>query len=304
MSVVNTLAVARVNWMKILNDEMDGFPSTYKSFVREFSTRQSYEDVKTLTGFGLPTLTSEGASPTYDTRRKLYTKSNTPVKWQVAWLQSEESEYKDPNNQISQNARLAGNAMAHGREKNSADLLNYAFTAGYTGPDAQTFGYTAHPSNGGPTYANCTSTTLGTALNVVSLNSAKQQVRAQVDGKNKRRTPVNVWKLLIGSANEHTALELLTTTQGKPFSANNEVNSARNRMSTEALVVDYWTNNSGLGWMLLPSDESRNPFFMLHGMPLDTKVYDKENGTRVFRTREEYVHNWFHAYDTWIDLGA
>ncbi len=304
MSIVNTLAVARTNWMKIMNDEMEGFPSVYKSFVREFSTRQSYEDVKTLTGFGLPTLTSEGADPTYDTRRKLYTKSNTPVKWQVAWLQSEESEFKDPNNQISQNARLAGNAMAHGRDKNSADLLNYAFTSGYTGPDSQTFGYTAHPSNGGPTYANCTSTTVGNALNVQTLNSAKQSVRSQVDGKNKRRTPVMQWKLLVGSGLEHTSLELLQTTPSQPFSANNTMNSARHKMNTEPLVVDYWTNNSGLGWMLLPAAEDRNPLFMLKGMPLETKVYDLENGTRSFRTFEEYVHNWFHAYDTWIDLGA
>jgi len=302
-TIVSTLDVGRDVWMQVIQDNMGAFPSTFNRFLRVFKSRQSSEFVKTLTGFPLPVLTNESAKPTLQSRRKLYTQEKTPVKWQVAYEKTDEAKFKDPTRTLAQDAALAAEAIAHGREKRAADLFNYAATSGYTGPDSQTLMYTAHPTNGGPTYANCTSTSSGVALSASALNSAKQGARSQVDGQNKKRTPILQWTLVVGYANIFYAEELAGSTL-MPDTADNNINSARMKVAAAPLVLDYWDANSGLGWGIIPTDVSKSPLYKIQGMPLETEALRLTKGADLYKTFEEDVHGWFHGWDMWLDLGA
>lgn len=303
MHVVNTLAAGRKVFLVTVADNVDKFPSVAPSLYRKFASRQSSEIIKTLTGFGVPVLTPENTAPQIDTRRKLFEQTKTPLKYQVAYVDSDEAKFKDPNNTLAQNAMLAAEAMAHGRESRGTDILKYAFTTGYTHGDGLLFADTAHTTNGGPTYANCTSETNGTALGPAALNAAKQGARQQVDGKNKKRTPIMKWNLVVGPGNIFYAMELLGSTQ-KVDSANNNLNSAARMMGDEAVVLDYWDNNSGLGWCILPADVSKSPLGKITGMPLDVEAIRRETGATLYKTWEEDVHFCFWSYDSWIDIGA
>lgn len=303
MHTVNTLAAGRKTFLVVVTDNIDKFPAVAGSLFRKFTSRQSSEYVKTLTGFGLPVQTNENAAPTIDTRRKLYEHQRTPVKWQVAYEDTDEAKFKDPNNTISQNAMLAAESMAHGRESRRSEVLKYAFTSGYTGPDGLLFADTAHLTNGGPNYANCTSETNGVALSASALNNAKQQARMQPDGKNKKRTPISSWKLVHGPGNIYYARELLNSTL-LPGSANNNINSARMDMNDQSVCLDYWDNNSGLGWCILPADVSKSPLYVIQGMPLDVEAIRRDTGADLYKTWEEDVNGWFSGWDSWIDIGA
>jgi len=305
---VNLLAAARATWKKIMTDNVGAHPSVAAKLIGTvYGTNESYIDMKVLSGFGLPTFSGEGADPVTDNRLKVGNRSYTPTKFQIAWVQTEEADYKDPNNVISQNAALVAQSMMAGRESRFADtFLNLAFNSSYTptASDSLSFGNTAHTSTStGPTYANCSSTTVGSALGPATLNAAKQSVRQQVDGKNIKRIPIQNWNLVVGNGNEYYGSELLNSTQVVD-SANNNPNSAKMKIMGELVVVDWWDANSGLSWMLLPADSGRNPLFRVTGLPLDTFVYPRENGSKLFRTREEDIHGAMTAYDTWIDLGA
>lgn len=302
-TIVSTLDVGRDVWMKVLNDNEGAFPTTFNKLLRIFSSKQSSEFVKTLTGFPLPVQTNENDEPTIQSRRKLYTQEKTPVKWQVAFEKSDEAKFKDPTRTLAQDATLAAESIAHGREKRCADVFNYMATAGYTGPDGLTFIHAAHTTNGGPTYANCSSTSTGTALGPAALNAAKQSARAQVDGQNKKRTPILMWNLVIGYANQFYAEELVQSSM-MPDVADNNVNSARMKVNQSVVMLDYWDANSGLGWGILPADVSKSPVYKINGMPLTTEAIRLTKGADLYKSFEEDVHGWFHSWDNWFDIGA
>lgn len=301
------LSAGRATWKRIMTDNVGTHPAVAARLIGKlYGTNETYIDMKVLSGFGIPTPSGEGADPVTQNRLKVGNRSYTPVKFQIAWVETEEAKFKDPNNVISENARLVTQAMMAGRESRFADtFLNLAFNSSYTptASDTQSFGHTAHTAGSGPTYANCSSVTVGTALSPASLNAAKQSVRQQVDAKGMKRVPVNNWFLVGGNGNEYYGAELLNSSQVVDSNYNN-TNSAKMKIQGELVVVDWWDANSGLSWMLLPADSDRNPLFRVTGMPLDAFNYPRENGSTLYRTREEDIHGAMTAYDTWIDLGA
>ena len=301
------LDAARATWKKVMTDNVGSHPSVAARLIgKVYGTNESYIDMKVLSAFGIPTFSGEGADPVTQNRIKIGNRSYAPVKFQIAWVQTEESEHKDPNNVISQNAQLVTQSMMAGRESRFADtFLNLAFNSSYTptASDALSFGHTAHTAGTGPTYANCTSVTAGVALSAGSLNSAKQSVRQQIDAKSMKRVPVQMWNLVLGNGNEYYGEELMGSTL-MVDTANNNNNSAKLKVNSAPIIVDWWDANQGLSWMLLPADADKNPLFKATGLPLDTFVYPRENGSKLFRTTEEDIHGAMTAYDTWIDLGG
>jgi len=301
--IVATLDVGRDVWMQVINDNVGEFPKTRDKLLRQFNSKQSSEFVKTLTGFPLPVLTNENDEPTLQSRRKLYTQEKTPVKWQIAYEKSDEAKYKDPTRTLAMDAMLAAESIAHGREKRCWDILNYMATSGYTGPDGLTFIHAAHTTNGGPTYANCSSTSTGTALGPAALNAAKPNANSQVDGQNKKRTPIDMWNLVIGAGNEVYAEELVQSS-GMVDVADNNVNSARMKVNQQVVMGRYWDANNSLGWGINPADVSKSPLYIIKGMPLDTEKIRLTKGADLYKSFEEDVHGWFHSWDNWFDLGA
>lgn len=297
--VIDTLGLGRSIYWEMVTTAMADHPTQYTAFCAEAHTKQQFERLGGLTGFGYPSFAPEGTPIATDSRRTLYTADFTPQLYGIAFEWTDVAEYTDQYGKYKENPRLAARSIMQGRELAGANLLNNGFSASFTGPDGVSLFNTAHPTNGGPTYSNRSTGNL--SLTPQALQQAKSDMRRVKDPRNMPMGHTGSSILIVPPEKEVDADIILNSSQ-IPFTANNGDNRYRDRV-TRAMVVDELTSSTA--WFLVSDDVEKNGMFMLFGIPLSTETQrDARTKTTVYVTAEGRVAGWKHGYCKWGTPGA
>ena len=173
----------------ILNEEFDG---VYEQRVDEWrgpfreqtGIPRNYHEEPVLYGFGAAPELPDGSPVSYQAGGTLYMKRYQYRVWGLAFALTQVLVEDGDHIRIGQiYAKHLGQSLIETTETNTANVLNRAFNAAYTGGDGVPLNSAVHPIVNG-TFSNILST--AAALSQTSLEQVLVQIRLAVDNNGKR----------------------------------------------------------------------------------------------------------------------
>lgn len=292
----NSGGLGRRVYLKVMTNAADQQEKQYPALVTEYRTKQAFEQIRQLTGFGYAGTAEEGAPIGATNRRVLYTQTITPVIRSMKTKVSKQALYTDQYGEVRRMFEYMGMSFAATREKVVADLFNNGFSSSYLGPDGVALFSTAHATNGGATYSNRAAT--ATALSEITLASALQEFRATRDPGGLALRQSGKVNLIVPPGQEFKALKLENSIL-TPGNADNDKNVVASRIKTH--VLDELTSTTA--WFLQLQDKRKHSLGLLYRMPMYMKETLDDQGDTTYYAMEEYVTFWSNGYGVWGNEG-
>lgn len=250
-------------------------------------SRRAYEEIISVTGFGLPSIKTEGNSIVYDDEQQGFLTRFKPNVWAMGFIITEEMMEDDLYDTVGQR-RTEGMAysMRQGEEITAANILNRAFTAGYVGGDGVVLGSASHPNVSGGTWSNIAATAAD--LSEAALEQAKIDIDDYRDDRGKRMQ-ANIKQLIISSSNQFEAERILGS-RLRSGTADNDVNAMYTMGSIPKVVVNNYLDDAD-AWFL--QTDVPNGFLKFNRKPM-TFAIDNEFDTSnaKFKAAQRYAVGW------------
>lgn len=291
--------VGRRIYNKIVVDAADGAGPIGREgeyCFNPFPTTQDFEIVKMVDDFNYAQPTDEGDDYYTDERIVMYEASYAWQKYTHGYGWTEEADFTDQYSQLSKNAALVKRAIDDTRAKSASDLFNNGFdTTNFPGIDTVSLFNTAHPTAGGPTWANRPA--IDIALSALAVGQMVQEMMVTRDRKN-RIVPMSTKSIVLRVPPAlHMTAKTIVASALRPGTANNDSNVQRD------IISDVYTDRlltSTTAWFGTDSDKSALGLFMMTGISRQTEMDAvPKNGTVWFYTRDSWLAAWDHARRTW-----
>lgn len=126
------------------------YPEEYREIFSMEKSSKNYEEDTLGAGFGIATLKSEGRAVDYDSDSQGATKRYTHNVYGLGYIVTQE-ELEDGQYEIVSRRRIKrlGYSIRQTLEIVGSNVINRAYTSGYTGADAVVLGSTSHPTLSG-----------------------------------------------------------------------------------------------------------------------------------------------------------
>jgi phage major head subunit gpT-like protein len=158
MSVMTTGNFAKLLWpgiKKIYGDKYNQHKTQYTDIFNKESSDKSYEEYQGLSGFGLAQRKPEGHPIAMDSMRQGFTTRATNVTYALGFIITREMYDDDQYSKISaQRSRALAFSMRQTKEIVGANIINRAFTSGYTFGDGSVLCSATHANAAGGTFSN------------------------------------------------------------------------------------------------------------------------------------------------------
>ncbi len=286
---VNTGSLSKLLWPGVNKVWGESYP-TYgdewsKAFKKYTSSRNWEEDVG-MSGFTLLSTKGEGAPITYDTMKQGFTTRYIHVVYasgfQITREAVEDNLYKTD---ADKKARALAKAEKQTRETIGANVLNRAFTSGYTGGDGSILCVTSHPNVAGGTYSNTLSTPA--LLSEASIEDMTINIWALQDDRG-LKAALKPRKLIIPPALAFEADRLFHST-GRVGSANNDLNTMKGAMP-EGYDVMHWLTSTTAYFILTDAEDGLKYFERRAPEFKADNDFDTENAK--FKVTSRYSFGW------------
>lgn len=264
-------------------------------FDVETSEKQD-EKVSGVTGFGLLQQTGEGESVQYEDPSQMYDTSFTHAKYTKGFKVSEELVEDDQYNVIKKKPAQLARAARRTSEFSAANVLNRAFSTSYLGGDGKPLASTSHPrSDGGTAQSNASST--GVTLTDDNLETARIAFRQQLDDKG--MIIQTMPKQLIVPVDLEKDASILTGSEGRPGSADNDINIYKSKM--EVIDWEYITVNNTCWFLRDPSQENLKFYWRIKPEFKQDTAFD--TGMALFKVRTRFSNGWVDWRGMWGSKG-
>jgi len=276
----------------ILNECFDG---VYDQRTDEWSTvfreqtgiPRNYHEEPVLYGFGAAPQLPDGSPVAYQQGGVLFLQRYIYNVYGLAFALTKVLVEDGDHIRIGQTyAKHLAQSLVETKETLGANVLNYAFTAGYNGGDGVPLISTSHPIVNG-TFSN----QLATAANLsqTSLEQMLIQVRQAVDnnGKKIRLQPT---KLVVAPGNVFQA-EVLLKSVLRAGTANNDINPVKSigLLPEGATVISRLT--SATAWWVETDTPEGMKLMMRRGLE-KTMEGDFETDSMRYKATERYAFGW------------
>lgn len=207
-------------------------------FSRNTSSK-AYEEDPEVTSFGLAPIVAQGASVGYDDHNQQGTQRYTHVKYGLGYIVTEEEIDDNQYQEVSEfRAKALGWSMRQTKEIVAANVLNRAFTAGFTGADGVILCSASHVTVSGN---QSNALTPAADLSEAALETLMIQVR---NARNNRGLKINLMakKLIVAPENWFEA-ERIVNSNLRPGTPNNDLNAMKSMgvLPEGVFVYDYLT---------------------------------------------------------------
>ena len=189
-------------------------------------------------------------------------------------------------------------SMIETKETLCANLLNFAFTAGYVGGDGVTLINNAHPISQGRTFSNQLST--AAAMSQTSVEQMLIQIRSAVDN-NGKRIRLKAEQLLVPPALEFQA-EVILKSVLRSGSADNDLNPIKSTgmLPNGAHVVTRLSSSKA--WWIQTNAE--NGLMLIMRRPLErSSEGDFETDSMRYKASERYATGWHDPRNVYGTIG-
>ena len=224
------------------------FGSSYDEYPEEWpeifgpaqGSTKAYEEDVGVTGFGFAPIKAEGAAISYDSETQDFTKRYTHVAYALGYIVTHE-ELMDGQYEVvsKRRSRRLAFSMRQTKEVVAANVLNRAFTSGYTGGDAIILASASHPTLSG-NQSNIITTAAD--FSEAALEDLLIQIR-QAKGPRGLVIALRAMKLIIPPNTQFDAERVLKSTL-RVDTPNNDINAVRNMglLPQGYVVNDYLTD--------------------------------------------------------------
>lgn len=271
-------------------------PKQCDQFLELRMSRRAYEEDIGITGFGLPSIKTEGNAVIYDEEQQGFLTRYSPNVWATGFVITEEAMDDDLYDVVGQR-RTEGIAysMRQGEEITAANLLNRAFNTSYTGGDKATLiasaaaGSTNHPNVSGGTWVNGPSNDID--LSEAALEQAKIDIDDFRDDRGKRMQ-LNIVQLIIASSNQFE-VERILGNRLRPDTANNDPNAMYTLGTIPKVTVNNYLTDAD-AWFIQTDCPNGLIKYTRKAM---TFAIDNEfdSGNMKFKSQHRYSQGWTDA---------
>lgn len=289
----------------IYGEEIKQIPTKYNTIFNILSSDRQIEKDSSASGLSKLVLTAEGQPITYEDALLGYNVTYTHVKRTLGSQITLEMWQDDQFNVMKRRPRDLAYAKMRTLEQVSADIFNFAFTAGgggsalFTGPDALQLFSTQHPrKDGGAVQSNATTADLAED----SLENALVAMRATLDEKGQLQL-IQPDVLVVPPALEKEA-RILLNSQGRTGTANNDVNPYEGAL--RLVVWDYLGSAAGgsdTAWFILDSKFHELNYFDRADQGIEGPEYDFDTKTAKWSTIVRHSVGWSNWRGTYGSKG-
>lgn len=197
-------------------------PEEYKDIFEIETSKKAYEEDARTTGFGFAGIKAEGQAVDYDSESQQWTKRYSPTVYGLGYVVTQEEMEDNLYETVSKRRikRLAF-SMRQTKEVVAANVLNRAFTSGYTGGDGAILASASHPSYAG----NYSNVLTAADFSEAALEDAVIQIG---QAKNDRGLAIALRPMkLIFPVNIQFDVNRVLKSELTPGTANNAINAVR-----------------------------------------------------------------------------
>jgi hypothetical protein len=264
--------------------EYKKYGEQHKEIFETESSERSFEEETKLSGFNAAPVKNEGAAMAYDNAQEAWTARYNHETIAMGFSITEEAIEDNLYDSLSSRyTKALARGMAYTKQVKAANILNNAFTAGYTYGDGQVLCSTAHPLVSGGVNSN--RPTVAADLNETSLEAAVIQIAAWTDERG-LLIAAKPTKLVIPPALQFVATRLLET-KLRVGTTDNDINAIENNGSIPGgyTINNYLTDTNA--WFLLTDVPNGLKHFVR--TPMQTGMdSDFDTGNSRYKARERY----------------
>ena len=264
--------------------EYKKYGEQHKEIFETESSERSFEEETKLSGFNAAPVKDEGAAMRYDNAQEAWTARYNHETIAMGFSITEEAIEDNLYDSLSSRyTKALARGMAYTKQVKAANILNNAFTSGYTYGDGQILCSTAHPLVSGGVNSNTPA--VAADLNETSLESAVIQIAAWTDERG-LLIAAKPTKLVVPPALQFVATRLLET-KLRTGTTDNDINAIENNGSIPGgyTINNYLTDTNG--WFLLTDVPNGLKHFVR--TPMQTGMdSDFDTGNSRYKARERY----------------
>jgi phage major head subunit gpT-like protein len=264
--------------------EYKKYGEQHKEIFETESSERSFEEETKLSGFNAAPVKDEGSALRYDNAQEAWTARYNHETIAMGFSITEEAIEDNLYDSLSSRyTKALARGMAYTKQVKGANILNNAFTAGYTYGDGQVLCSTAHPLVSGGVNSNTQA--VAADLNETSLEAAVIQIAAWTDERGLLIAAKPV-KLVIPPALQFVATRLLET-KLRTGTTDNDINAIENNGSIPGgyTINNYLTDTNG--YFLLTDVPNGLKHFVR--TPMQTGMdADFDTGNSRYKARERY----------------
>jgi hypothetical protein len=264
--------------------EYKKYGEQHKEIFETESSERSFEEETKLSGFNAAPVKDEGAAMRYDNAQEAWTARYNHETIAMGFSITEEAIEDNLYDSLSSRyTKALARGMSYTKQVKAANILNNAFTAGYTYGDGVVLCSTSHPLVSGGVNSN--RPTVAADLNETSLEAAVIQIAAWTDERG-LLIAAKPTKLVIPPALQFVATRLLET-KLRTGTADNDINALENNGSIPGgyTINNYLTDTNA--WFLLTDVPNGLKHFVR--TPMQTGMdSDFDTGNSRYKARERY----------------
>jgi len=256
----------------------------HKEIFDTETSERSFEEETKLSGFSAAPVKNEGSAIAYDNAQEAWTARYNHETIALGFSLTEEAIEDNLYDSLSgRYTKALARAMAYTKQVKAANILNNAFTAGYTYGDGKVLCATDHPLVSGGTNSNTPS--VQADLNETSLENAVIQIAAWTDERG-LLIAAKPKKLVVPPALQFVATRLLET-ELRVGTADNDINAIKNNGSIpDGYTVNHFLTDTN-GWFLTTDVPNGLKHFVR--TPLTQSMDgDFDTGNVRYKSRERY----------------
>jgi hypothetical protein len=215
------------------------FGTQYDKIFTKKSSRKNYEEVVSISPFGLAQQKGEGAPVSYDTEQQGFVDRYIHAVYALGFIITKEMVEDDLYDVVSERkATGLAFSMRQTKELNAANFMNRAFNGSFTFADGVSLINTAHPNVRGGTWSN--QIAVAADLSEAALEQAYIDIQKYTDDAGKRIS-VKPQKLIIPVDLDFEANKIMKT-EYEVGTNNNTVNVVRGRFPGGIVINNYLTD--------------------------------------------------------------
>mgnify|MGYP003145255436 FL=1 len=289
------MAISRAQLAKELEPGLNAlFGQSYNSYTNEYDaifavedSQRAFEEEVLITGFkGAPTKT-EGQSVAFDNANEGYTARYTMETVALAFALTQEAQEDNLYDSLGKRyVKALAKSMQNTKEVKGADVLNNAFSAGFTGGDGKSLIATDHPLAGGGVLAN--RAVAMADLNETSLEDALIDISTFTDDRG-LTISVRATKLVVPPQLVFIADRILNSSL-RSGTADNDLNAINNLgVLPGNFTVNHYLTDPDAFFILTSVTESGEGLKMFQRSPMETSMEpDFSTGNLRYKARERY----------------
>ena len=276
----------------ILNETFDGVydqrADEWKMVFREQKgIPRNYHEEPVLYGFGAAPELPDGMPVTYQSGGVLFLQRYVYKVYGLAFALTKVLVEDGDHIRIGQTyAKHLAQSLIETKETLAANILNRAFTSGYTGGDGKTLVATDHPIVNG-TFSN--QLTTAAALSQTSLEQILIQIRNAVDN-NGKRIRLNPLKIVTGPSNVFQAETLLKSAL-RVGTADNDINPVKSMGLLAEGQANLSRITSTTAWWVQTDAPEGLKLMMRRGLEKSMEG-DFETDSMRYKATERYIPGW------------